>query len=159
MAAIIGAPYLPIMRRDYEPILDLANLKPGQTILDLGSGDGRFLLAAARRGYRAIGYEINPFLYVISRLLTWRYRSLVTIHLANFWPADLPPVDAIYVFLIDRLMPKLDTKLTKEIAKPTPVISFVFKIPGRKPQVQTRNAYLYWYPPLASKPQPAYHKQ
>jgi hypothetical protein len=160
LAVWVGAPYVPILRRDYEPVLDLAGLKPGQAIIDLGSGDGRFLRAAAARGYQAVGYEINPFLVVISYLVTWRYRRLVTIHLADFWHRQLPPSDAIYVFLIDRLMPKLDTKLSRELTQPTPVISFVFKIRGRTPATQTRNAYRYEYTPqLASNPKPAYHKQ
>jgi SAM-dependent methyltransferase len=145
VAAITGAPWLPTMRRDAEGALDLANLKPGQTIIDLGSGDGRLLATAARRGCRAIGYEINPFMYLISLAVTWRYRRQVNIHLADFWHAPLPPADAIYVFLIQRLMPRLDAKLTHELTQPTPVISFVFSIPGRKPAVTTKNTYLYQY--------------
>lgn len=159
LAVWIGAPYVPILRRDYESVLDLAGLQPGQTIIDLGSGDGRFLRAAARRGYHAIGYEINPFLYLISLIVTWRYRRLVRIHLADFWRTPLSPADAIYVFLIDRLMPKLDQKLTKELSLPTPLISFVFAIPDRKPAAQTHNAYRYDYPgQLALQPKSTYHK-
>jgi hypothetical protein len=133
------------MRRDTAAILDLAALTPGQTLIDLGSGDGRFLRAAARRGIRGIGYELNPFLWLISLIVTWRYRQLVRIHLANFWHTPLPPADAIYVFLIHRLMSKLDHKLTQEITTPTRVISFVFQIPGREPVVSTRNSYRYQY--------------
>ncbi len=146
IAAWLGAPYLPSLRRDYEPALALAGLKPGQTLIDLGSGDGRLLRAAAKHGVRGIGYEINPFVYAISLIVTWRYRKLVTIYLADFWHVPLPPANAIYVFLIDRFMIKLDAKLTREIKQPTPVISFVFQIPGHTPRLQTRNAWLYDYP-------------
>lgn len=152
LAVWIGAPYVPILKRDYESVLDLAGLQPGQTIIDLGSGDGRFLRAAARHGYRAIGYEINPFLYLISIIVTWRYRRLVRVHLADFWRTPLAPADAIYVFLIDRLMPKLNQKLTRELTQPTPLISFVFTIPGRKPDAQTHNAYRYDYPGQLAQP-------
>ena len=145
VAAIIGAPYVPILSRDSRALLAFADLKPGQTIIDLGSGDGRFLRAAARQGYRGIGYEINPFLVLISRIVTWRYRHLITIRLADFWKTNLPPADAIYVFLIERLMPKLDQKLAKEISRPTPVVSFVFTIPGRTPEATLRNAARYRY--------------
>ncbi len=146
LATWLGAPYVPIRRRDSEPILDLLALSPGQTVVDLGSGDGRFLLAAARRGLRGIGYELNPFMYLISRVITWRYRHSVHIYLANFWQVRLPATDAIYVFLIDRLMTRLDAKLTTELSQPTPVVSFVFAIPGRQPKRQTRNAFYYLYP-------------
>ena len=147
IAAIIGAPYVPILGRDTTALLNLAELKPGQTIIDLGSGDGRFLRAAARRGYRGIGYEINPFLYAVSRVVTWRYRHNVAIHLADFWHTAVPPADAIYIFLIARLMPKLDTKLTRELTAATTVVSFVFPIPGRIPETTTRNAFRYRYRP------------
>jgi SAM-dependent methyltransferase len=145
ISAWIGAPYLPIMRHDAEPALDLLQLKAGQTIVDLGSGDGRLLRAAAKRGIYGIGYEINPFVYLVSLLVTWRYRRLIRVHLADFWRTPLPRTDAVYVFLIDRLMPKLDAKLTREIKHPTPVVSFVFPIPGQTAVRRNRNAWLYAY--------------
>ncbi len=147
---LVGAPYLPILRRDYGPLLDLVDLKPSQTIIDLGSGDGRFLRAAAQRGLHAIGYELNPVLYLISLVVTWRYRHLVRVYLADFWTVKLPATDAIYVFLLERFMAKLDAKLRQELVQPTPVVSFVFTIPDRRPAKQTRNSYLYQYP--AGKP-------
>lgn len=152
LGAWLGAPYLPILRRDAEPLLALADLKPGQTLIDLGSGDGRLLRAAAKSGAKAIGYEINPLLVLISRVVCWRYRRLVTIHLANYWALTLPPADVIYVFLIERYMARLDDKLTREITRPTRVISLAFEIPGRTVESRTSSAFSYRYPPrLAQK--------
>jgi SAM-dependent methyltransferase len=145
IAVMKGAPYLPVLKADQTALLELSGLSPGQTIIDLGSGDGRFLLAAARLGYGAIGYEINPFLVVASRALTWRYRKTVKIHLADFWGAKLPPAEAIYVFLLDRHMGPLDEKLTRELTSPTTVISYIFAIPSRQADVTTRNAFKYHY--------------
>lgn len=145
LGALLGAPYLPIMRRETQGLLALAELKPGQTLIDLGSGDGRLLRAAAAQDIRCIGYEINPFLVLISRIVCWRYRRLITIHLANFWHVKLPPADIIYVFLIDRYMARLDRKLTAELTQPTRVISFVFAIPGRTPARHNANTYIYEY--------------
>lgn len=153
LGAWLGAPYLPILRRDAEPLLALAGLEPGQTLIDLGSGDGRLLRVAAKQGVIGIGYEINPLLVLISRLVCWRYRRLVTIHLANYWPVTLPPADVIYVFLIQRYMRRLDDKLSRELIGPTRVISLAFKIPGRPIVASTKSAYCYQYPPsLAKKP-------
>ncbi len=145
LGAIFGAPYLPVLKAEHDNLLDMCELDPGDTLLDLGSGDGRFLKAAAKRGYIAIGYEINPILYVISRLITYRQRNAVTIYLGDYWHKQLPEAKAIYVFLIDRYMKRLDKKLSKEIKSPTNVISFVFAIPNRKPDLSTRNAFRYRY--------------
>lgn len=145
LGAWLGAPYLPILRRDHQALLDLCELRAGQTLLDLGSGDGRLLRYAASRGINCIGYEINPLVYAVSLIVCWRYRSRITIHLANFWSVKLPPADAVYVFLIDRYMRKLDHKLSAEITRPTPVVSYIFDIPGRKAQKSLPNAKRYLY--------------
>ncbi|HUC87434.1 MAG TPA: hypothetical protein VMR75_03925 [Candidatus Saccharimonadales bacterium] len=145
LGALLGAPFLPVFRRDALTALDLAQLQPGQTIIDLGSGDGRLLLAAAKRGATAIGYEINPLLVVWSKLVTWRYRRLVTIRWADMWRVTLPPADVIYTFLLDRYMQRLDRKLTAEVTTSTIVVSYVFKLP-RKPIKTTHNTFVYRYP-------------
>lgn len=146
VAVFVGAPYVPILRRDYGPLLDLADLKPGQTLVDLGSGDGRLLREVAKRGVRAVGYEINPVLYVISRVVCWRYRKLVTIRLRDYWHVTLPPADIIYVFLLASYMSQLDRKLTAELTRPTLVVSFVFQIPGRSVIRASNNTFVYDYP-------------
>ncbi len=146
VAALIGAPYVPILKRDSTRLLHLTGLKSGQTLIDLGSGDGRLLRAAASQGIRCIGYEVNPFLVLISRLVCWRYRRLVTIHAADIWGIKLPPADAIYIFILDKYMARLDAKFSAEITRPTRVISYVFKLPGRTPIRENNNTYVYEYP-------------
>ena len=145
LGAWLGAPYLPILRRDYEPLLELVHLTPGQTILDLGCGDGRLLRAAAKRGVKGIGYEINPLLFAIAVIVTWRFRHMISIKLGDYWRVRLPPADAIYVFLITRYMAKLDAKLQCDITVPTTVVSFVFEMPNRPHIAKNRNAFVYEY--------------
>lgn len=147
LAGFLGAPYVPILKRDSVPLLAIDKLKPGQTLVDLGSGDGRLLRAAAARGIYGIGYEINPFMVLISRIVCFRYRRLVKIHLANLWSIKLPPANAIYVFLMPRFMARLHDKLATELTKPTLVISYIFEIPGQTPIEHTANSFLYEYPP------------
>ena len=84
LAAILGAPYLPILARNTSSVIDLAEAKSGETLIDLGSGDGRLLKQAAERGLFAIGYEINPVLYLISFINCYKYRQQIKIKLANF---------------------------------------------------------------------------
>ena len=145
IGGLLGAPYVPIRRRDSRQLLELAGLKRGQTLVDLGSGDGQLLRLAASRGIRGIGYEINPIMVLVSRLVCWRYRRLVKIHLANLWQTKLPPADAVYVFLMPRFMERLDRKLEAEIQRPTRVISYVFEIPGRRPVERGAGSLIYEY--------------
>lgn len=141
-----GAPYVPTLKKQQADALDLLALKPGQTLLELGCGDGRMLLAAARRGINGVGYELNPFLAVISYIVTWKYRKIVKIRFGNFWVGDWPPTDAIYVFLHTRFMVKLDTKIIQQYRrKKVKVVSYAFKIPNKKPAKVKDALFLYEY--------------
>jgi 16S rRNA A1518/A1519 N6-dimethyltransferase RsmA/KsgA/DIM1 with predicted DNA glycosylase/AP lyase activity len=141
---LFGAPYLPTRRREAQDALDLLDLKKGQTLYELGCGDGRVLLQAARRGLSVTGYELNPILALVSWLVTWRYRQQVRVVCGNFWTADLSQADGIFVFLIDRYMKRLDSKLT-EIKKPLRLVSYAFKIPNKKPTKIKNGLILYVY--------------
>lgn len=80
-----GAPYLPTLSPQVKAALDLAGLKKGDHLLELGCGDGKVVLAAARRGINVIGYELNPILAAVAWLRTWRYRKNVRIVWGDFW--------------------------------------------------------------------------
>lgn len=146
LAAIVGAPYVPLLRAQIKPMLDALDLKPGQSLIDLGCGDGRLLKAAAKQGIKGIGYEINPWLYLVAQINCFKYRRIVRVHLANYWQADLPPADAVFVFLIGRYMGKLDRYLSARLKRPTRVVSYVFEIPERKAKVRGSNFFVYQYP-------------
>lgn len=139
-----GAPYLPTRKKQIGTALDLLNLSPGQTLLELGSGDGRVLLAAAERGIKCVGYELNPILVVISRIVTWRYRKLVSIKHGNYWSKNWPRADGIYVFLLDKYMLKLDKKI-RDQNRPLKLVSFAFRIPNKKLAKKLQGIYLYKY--------------
>jgi SAM-dependent methyltransferase len=140
-----GAPYLPTLKKQSDDAFELLNLKPGPMLLDLGSGDGRVLRAAAQRGIKGIGYELNPLLVLYSRISCFRYRKLVTFQCRNYWKVTLPPCDAIFVFLLNRLMPKLDAKIEAEVKKPVKLVSYAFKIPGKVPAAEKDALFLYKY--------------
>lgn len=143
---LLGAPYLPTMKRQREDALDLLDLKPGQVLVDLGSGDGSLLILAAQRGLKAIGYEINPFLWMVSWLRTRRYGDRVKIRFCSFWGADLATADGLFVFLITHHMKRLDRLLgSRRSKKPLKVVSHAFKIPGKKSLKQRGALFLYIY--------------
>lgn len=143
----VGAPYVPTLKPQAKTALDLLDLQPGQTLLELGSGDGRVAKTAAKAGIQVVGVELNPLLVIYSKLFTWRYRKLVTIRWGNMWTSRWPEdVDAIYVFLLDRFMPKLDKKVTQTYAgKRIKLVSFAFQIPDRTPTEERDGMYLYTY--------------
>ncbi len=142
---LFGAPYLPTKRMQTQAALDLLNLKPGQTMYELGCGDGRVLKQAAERGWLAVGYELNPLLAVTARLYTWKYRKQVRVVCGNFWSANLQQADGVFVFLLDRFMSQLDKKMQKELRSGTKLASFAFKIPGKKTVRSKAGIYLYQY--------------
>ncbi len=140
-----GAPWLPSLKAHRGAAFDLLKLKPGQVIYDLGCGDGRFLKQAAKRGYKAVGYELNPFMYFFALIITLPYRKNVKLVLGDFWKADISDADAVYVFLLDRYMKQLDDKLKGEGKKGLLLASHTFKVPNKKPAASKYGVYLYKY--------------
>lgn len=143
-----GAPYLPTLKPQTKRALDLLNLQKGQTLLELGCGDGRVMRAAAARGITVVGYELNPILVLVAKVVTWRYRKTTKVVWGNFWKAKWPQTDGIFVFLLDKYMKRLDTKVAQERTKqgkPLKVVSFTFQIPDRKMVKQNGGLYLYDY--------------
>jgi len=140
-----GAPYVPTRRAQRETALDLLNLKAGQTLVDLGCGDGAMLIAAARRGINAVGYEINPVLAVIAWLRTRRFGKKVKIVQGNFWHKKWPPTDAIFVFLTHRYMERLHQNMQKRFNHPVKLVTYGFSIPNKKPKASREACFLYKY--------------
>jgi hypothetical protein len=142
-----GAPYVPTHHRAVEVALDLLNLPKGSTVVDLGSGDGSFLIAAARRGLKTYGYEINPLLCIIAWCRSFKYRDLIQVRLRDFWLSELPPeTDGVFVFLGEIFMPSLAKKLdvfVKDHQKPLYLVSYGFALPDKKPLQLKDGLYLY----------------
>lgn len=143
VAVLFGAPYLPIFNRDVEKLLDMLGPGEGKTLVDLGCGDGRVLLAAAKRGYSAVGYEINPMMWAIARVRTWRQKDKISVKFSNYWSTDLGGYEVVFTFLIDHFMQKLEAKLVHELKPGAVLISYVFELPSKKPWRKTKNASLY----------------
>lgn len=139
-----GAPFLPTLSRRVDEALDMLDLEPGQVMLELGSGDGRLLLAAAKRGIGSVGYELNPVLVLYSKLLTWRYRHLVDVRWGDYWRANWPESDGMYVFLLQPYMDKLYKKVIQYNNKRNyKLVSFAFKFNGKRAAREQRGLFLY----------------
>ncbi len=142
---LVGAPYLPTLSPQVKIALTLADLEPGQTLLELGCGDGKVLIAAAQLGIHCVGYELNPLLAFVAWVRTRRYGNLVRVVWGDFWQKPWPKSEAIFVFLLARYMQKLDTKIMQLSNKPVKLISFAFQIPGKQFIKEKQGVYLYLY--------------
>ena len=142
---LFGAPYLPTLKPQVQAALELVDLKPGQTLIELGCGDGKVLLAAARGGANAVGYELNPLLALIAWARTRRYRQQIRVVWGDFWRADWPPAEVIFTFLLPRYMAKLGETCQKYPHKPVKLVSFAFKIPHKQPEAERDGVFLYLY--------------
>ena len=143
---------MPSKKSDLKRAFDeLYPLGDSDTLVDIGSGDGIVLREASKRGARAVGYEINPLLVVISRLLS-RSSPKVSVHLESFWNAKLPEdTTVIYTFGDSRDIAKMTKKVQEtanEIGRPIAFISYGFESPGLQIKKQVGAHYLYEITPL-----------
>jgi 16S rRNA A1518/A1519 N6-dimethyltransferase RsmA/KsgA/DIM1 with predicted DNA glycosylase/AP lyase activity len=143
---LFGAPYVPTLKPQTEQALDLLNLKPGQTLLELGSGDGRVMRAAAKRGLQVVGYELNPLLVLVSLVVTWKYRQQVRVVWGSIWLREWPRAEGVFIFMIDRFMPRLNGRFEAYASDaPLKVVSFAYKIPNKKIIRSQKGIHLYEY--------------
>lgn len=142
---LVGAPYLPTLKPQITAAFKLADLKAGDRLLELGCGDGKVLLAAARQGLNATGYELNPLLAVVAWLRTRRYRRQIKVIWGDFWKVEWPPTDAVFVFLLSRYMTKLDSRMRDSQLKPVKLVSVAFAIPDKRADEKQAGVYLYTY--------------
>lgn len=149
---IVRVPFAPTPKKNAKKIIDLLNLKPGQIFYDLGCGDGRFLIEAEKRGAKAIGFEVSPWAYFYARInLAW-HKSKAKILYKNFYYASVTDADAIFAFLMDNVMAKVEEKLKKELKPGAKIACYGFKLPIWKPdevidlkpnEKKSSNIYLY----------------
>lgn len=148
---MFGAPYVPSHRRDVRRMFTHLKLSTKDTLVDIGSGDGIVLREASRRGAKAVGYELNPLLVLISRLMSRRDKQ-VEVHLANFWNVELPgSTTIVYSFAIGRDRQKLAAKIQAEsnrLHQPIRLLCYGNPFKDRKAD-ETFEAYsVYRFQPL-----------
>ncbi len=134
VVAIQGPFYGVTTQARLKQLIKLAKLKPGQKVVDLGSGDGRVLIALAKAFPQAkfVGYEINPLLVAESRhkITQAGLADKIKIYSQSFWQLDLSKFDLIVVFCTAPFMARLGQKISQERQKHTRVLSVYFKFPN-----------------------------
>ncbi len=127
-----GGPYVPTSPERVQSMVALAAITPDDVVIDLGSGDGRLVAAAALAGAkRAIGYEINPSLVRYARWLAKR-RGLsgrTAFMRTSLWDADVRGATVVFLYQLPFVMDGIEKKLREELPPGGRVVSngFPFK--------------------------------
>lgn len=127
-----GAPYLATNTELVKVMLRLTAIQPTDVVLDLGSGDGRLVLAAAEAGARqAIGYEIDPVKVAYSRRSAERqHLPQATFFAQSFWSVSWADADVVFIYSLPFYMEAIDKKLRKDLKTGARVVTLIERLPG-----------------------------
>lgn len=145
LGIFVGAPYVGTSHARIEKIIKLANIKRGDRVVDLGSGDGRIVIAMAKKGAIAFGYEINPIYVLIAKLKIYRegLSKNAFIYWKNFWSVDLSKFDVIVIYGVSYIMEKLEKKLKKQVKSTAKIISLSYTFKDWRPLLQDAHVFVY----------------
>jgi hypothetical protein len=127
--------FVPTPRVIAEAMVDLASLKPGDKVYDLGAGDGRVLEHALRREPRitAVGIEGAYGVWLLGKIRGFFLKQKPVLVCTNFFGSDLKDADVIFAYLGVDMMQRLRPKLESELRPGTRVVSHAFSVHGWEP--------------------------
>jgi methylase of polypeptide subunit release factors len=142
---IKGAVFFPTLPESVKQMVEISKTKSGDKVIDLGSGDGRILLAFAKKGIEIHGYEINLLLVLWSKHVIKKagLEKLAFVHWESFWKINFSSYNTIIVYGIPYIMKKLKEKIQKETIGETRIISNVYSFPEWEPVSKNKSLYLY----------------
>ena len=132
--------YVPTPQPVVEAMLDLAQVKPDDVVYDLGSGDGRIVITAAKRfGARGVGVEMDAALVKKARenAAAAGVSNRVRFVTADLFATDLRPASVVTLYLLQSLNERLRPKLVRELKPGARVVSHVFNMGPEWPSEQT----------------------
>lgn len=133
-----GSPYLPTDKPTMKRMIAIADILPGETVMDLGCGDGRLMRAAQKLGAITIGYEISIYLYVIAKWL-----KSGDVRYENFWKVDLSEADIIFCFIGKKAMARFELEKWHTLKPGCRVIVHAFAFPNLEPTATDLHVYRY----------------
>lgn len=143
-----GAPWAPTPVSMVHKMLKMAQVGPDDLLYDLGCGDGRMIITAARRyGARAVGIELDPLRYIWCQILITilGLRKRVQIVYGDFFSQDLDQADVVTCYLLRATNHKLQSKFNQELGAHTRVVSNYFTFPKLNLVERDDKAKLYLY--------------
>jgi SAM-dependent methyltransferase len=146
-----GAPFIATPLRVVLHMLNLAELRPGETVVDLGCGDGRLPIIANRTwGTHSVGVEISPLIYLLAAFNVWIRRAEVKLVRADIFQFDFSDADVVFCYLFPDQVENLKKRF--ERLKPgCRIISHQFEIPGWQPsqticiEKKSKKIFIYKY--------------
>ena len=146
--ALYGVPWVPTRDARIRRALQMAQLRPGEFLYDLGAGDGRVLLMAAQEfGAHAVGIEIGPIQCALGwlRILLTGSRHKARIRCGNFYRADVSGADVVFVYLTSSQTSRLARKLERELKPGARVVSIAADFADWQPSQVDRESVIFLY--------------
>jgi hypothetical protein len=144
----LGAPWTPTEKNVVRKMLKMAGANSKSKVYDLGSGDGRIVIMAAKEfGANSVGIEINPLLLLLSMLyaVVGGVRKKTSFILNSFFNVNLKDAGIVTLFLLQPTNIKLKDKLERELGHGTRVVSYKFTFPGWKLKKKDSKDKIYLY--------------
>ena len=132
----VDVPYVPTTEEAVKAMLKLADVKPADLVYDLGCGDGRIVIAAAKEyGAHAVGIDINPERIQEAEANARKagVERLVRFEENDLFDADIHDATVVTLFLLNSVNLKLRPKLLKDLKSGTRIVSNTFKMGDWKP--------------------------
>src|SRR3990172_3342428 len=146
--AFYGLPSIPTKPDRIRKALKLANLQPDEVLYDLGAGDGRVLLIAAREfGAKAVGIEVGPIQCALIwlRAIASGFGNQIQIKWANFYRADLHNADVVFVYATSTEVLKLAPHLERQLKMGTRLVSISADFPEWEPSAFDNRDLIFVY--------------
>lgn len=147
--------FVPTPQEVVRAMLEMAEVGPDDVVYDLGCGDGRFVITAAKEfGARGVGIDIDPERISESKrnARAADVADRVTFRRGDLFEADISEATVVALYLLQTLNFKLQPKLLRELNPGARVVSYTFDMPDWKPEKQAtingiHNIYLWTIPP------------
>ena len=133
--------YVPTPQPVVDAMLELAGVKQDDVVYDLGSGDGRIVITAAKKyGARGVGIDIDPALVqkASERAAAEGVSARVRFVTANLYSADISEATVVTLYLLQSINERLRPKLVRELQPGTRIVSHVFNMGPEWPPDQMR---------------------
>ena len=148
-------PFVPTPQEVVDKMIELGGVKKGDVVYDLGSGDGRIVITAAKKGARAVGFDVDGDLVKESRenIRKAGLEKLAEIKQQDILTVDLSPATVVTMYLLPDVNLKLKPNLLSQLKPGSRVVSHAFDMGDWKPdkveRVNGRTIYLWTIPAKA----------